>query len=109
MEASESVMTTDLNGKPIKVGTTVRYITTRTVGKVIDIKKEEDKTWAQIDTTSLYYDPHYLEVTTQAKSAEEEEESVKIDYEELEQKIKAMEDALSVKDIMTDSSCEGGG
>ncbi len=41
----------------------VRYITTRTLGKVVDLKVEDGKTWARIDSTQLYYDTHYLTVT----------------------------------------------
>ncbi|AFC99706.1 Uncharacterized protein conserved in archaea [Methanocella conradii HZ254] len=107
MEASQTVTATDLYGKPITLGTTVKYISTRTVGKVIDLKKEEDKTWALLDKTRLYYDTRYLEVAT--SEASEEEEMTKVDMEEVEKKIKEMEDALKVKDVNLDMSCEGGG
>jgi hypothetical protein len=107
MEASGSVTATDLYGKPITLGTTVKYVSTRTTGKVIDLKREEDKTWALIDKTRLYYDTRYLEVTSTETT--EEEETAKVDMEEVEKKIKEMEDALKVKDINLDMSCEGGG
>lgn len=109
MEASETITAMDLYGKPIKVGTTVRYITTRTLGKVIDLKKDNDKTFAQIDSSKLYYDTHYLTVTDDLGAAEEDEDSVKIDLAEVERKIKDMEEALKIKDVYTDNSCEGGG
>ncbi|WP_424359300.1 DUF2098 domain-containing protein [Methanocella sp. MCL-LM] len=109
MEASETITAMDLYGKPIKVGTTVRYITTRTLGKVIDLRKEEDRTFAQIDSSKLYYDTHYLTVTDERGAAEEDEDSVKIDLAEVERKIKDMEEALKIKDVYTDNSCEGGG
>jgi hypothetical protein len=109
MEASESIIAADLYGKPIKIGTVVRYITTRTLGKVIDLKKENDRTFAQIDSSKLYYDTHYLTVTDDLGTAEQDEDSVKIDLAEVEKKIKDMEDALKVKDVYTDNSCEGGG
>ncbi len=60
MEASESITATDLYGKPIEVGTTVKYISTRTMGKVIGLKSEDDRTWALLDKTRLYYDTRYL-------------------------------------------------
>ena len=101
MEASEPIVANDLYGQPIKVGTTVRYVTTRTLGKVVDVKAEEGKTWAQLDSTQLYYDTHYLTVTDEKVVAEEDEESVKIDVADLEKKIKDV--------TVTDSSCEGGG
>ena len=110
MEASESIVANDLYGKPIKVGTTVRYVTTRTLGRVKDLKVENGKTWALVDSTDLYYDTHYLTVTDDRATVEEDEESVKVDVSDLEKKIKDMEEAMKIKDVtVTDSSCEGGG
>lgn len=109
MEASESTAAFDLYGKPIKIGTMVRYVTTRTLGKVKDLKVEGNKTWALLDSTDLYYDTHYLTVTAERSATAEDDDSVKVDVEELEKKIKAMEESLSIKDVQTDQSCEGGG
>jgi len=109
MEASESITANDLYGKPITVGSTVKYVSTRTVGKVIDMKRENDRTWALLDKTRLFYDTRYLEVTAADATEEEDESSARIDMEEVEKKIRSMEDALKVKDINMDTSCEGGG
>lgn len=109
MEASESITATDLYGKPIKPGTTVKYVSTRTIGKVVGLKNEDDRTWALLDKTRLYYDIRYLEVTAAGASEEDGEEIGKADMEEVEKKIRSMEDALKVKDINMDTSCEGGG
>jgi hypothetical protein len=109
MEASESIVANDLYGKPISLGTMVRYVTTRTLGKVVDMKVEDGKTWAQIDSTQLYYDTHYLTVTGELGASEEDEDTVKVDLAEVEKKIKDMEDALKIEDVRTDTSCEGGG
>ncbi len=109
MEASESITATDLYGKSIKIGTMVRYITTRTLGKVIELKIENDKTWALLDSSKLYYDTHYLTVTNEQGTEKQDEDSVKIDMVEIEKKIKAMEEALKIQDVHMDSSCEGGG
>jgi hypothetical protein len=109
MEASEPIVANDLYGQPIKVGTMVRYVTTRTLGKVVDLKVEDGKTWAQMDSTQLYYDTHYLTVTTDHATAEEDADSVKVDLADVEKKIKDMEDALKIEDVKTDTSCEGGG
>ena len=51
MEASESITANDLYGKPITMGSTVKYVSTRTVGKVIGLKREDDRTWALLDKT----------------------------------------------------------
>ncbi len=108
MEASESITATDLYGKPIKLGMTVKYISTRTVGKVIGLKNEDERTWALLDKTHLFYDTRYLEVT-KSDAQEDDEELGKVDMGEVERKIRNMEDALKVKDINMDTSCEGGG
>ena len=109
MEASEPIVANDLYGQPIRPGTMVRYITTRTLGKVVDLKVEDGKTWARIDSTQLYYDTHYLTVTSEIASSEEDEDTVKVDLAEVEKKIRDMEDALKIEDVRTDTSCEGGG
>jgi hypothetical protein len=109
MEASESIAANDLYGKPISLGTMVRYVTTRTLGKVIDLKVEDGKTWAQIDSTQLYYDTHYLTVTDIGAAPEEDEDTVKVDFAEVEKKIKDMEESLKIEDVRMESSCEGGG
>jgi hypothetical protein len=109
MEASEPIVANDLYGKPIKIGTVVRYVTTRTLGKVTDLKVEDGKTWALIDSTQLYYDTHYLTVTDGHAVAEEDEDSVKVDLSDVEKKIKAMEEAMKVDEVKLDQSCEGGG
>ena len=110
MEASEPVAASDLYGHPIRVGSWVRYVTTRTLGKVKDLKKEEGRTWALLDSTGLFYDTHYLTVTEERHATEEDDDSVKVDISEVEKKIKDMEEALKITDVtVTDSSCEGGG
>jgi hypothetical protein len=109
MEASESIVANDLYGKPIRLGTMVRYVTTRTLGKVIDLKAEDGKTWAQIDSTQLFYDTHYLTVTDVTAVAEEDADTVKVDLADVEKKIRDMEDALKIEDVRNDNSCEGGG
>ncbi len=109
MEASESIVANDLYGKPIRLGTMVRYVTTRTLGKVIDLKAEDGKTWAQIDSTQLFYDTHYLTVTDVTAAAEEDADTVKVDLADVEKKIRDMEDALKIEDVRNDNSCEGGG
>ena len=79
------------------------------MGKVIDMKREDDRTWAEIDKTHLYYDTRYLEVTSADIVVEDDSETARVDMEEVEKKIRSMEDALKVKDINMDTSCEGGG
>ena len=36
-------------------GDVVKYSPTSTVGKIVDIKEEDGKTWIKLDTSGLYY------------------------------------------------------
>jgi hypothetical protein len=52
---NKGVVALDINGNPIKAGDVVRYLNTGTVGQVLDVMKDGEGTWAQMDTTGLYY------------------------------------------------------
>ncbi|TGC09865.1 DUF2098 domain-containing protein [Methanolobus halotolerans] len=52
-----------MNGDPVGPGTVVRYINTGTVGKVTEIKTDEEGIWALMDSTGLYYKVETLVVT----------------------------------------------
>ena len=62
-ESETTTKVTDINGSPIEIGLTVGYINTGTVGKVTDIKEDEDGLWVLIDKKELYYKPELLEIT----------------------------------------------
>ncbi|MFP4655102.1 MAG: DUF2098 domain-containing protein [Methanohalobium sp.] len=62
-ENKTTIKVTDINGSPIEIGTNVGYINTGTVGKVTDIKEDEDGLWVLIDKKELYYKPELLEIT----------------------------------------------
>ena len=49
-------------GQEIREGTTLKYLGTRTQGKVEKICKKENNTWIKLDTTGLYYRLDYLMV-----------------------------------------------
>lgn len=78
-ENETTVKATDINGSLIEIGSTVGYINTGTVGKVVDIKEDEDGLWVLIDEKELYYKPELLEITetTTKKSKEKPAEKKK--------------------------------
>lgn len=41
--------------KRMDKGDVAKYIATNTVGKIVDIKEENGKVWAKLDTSKLYY------------------------------------------------------
>jgi len=64
----------DLNGTPIKIGTTVKYINSDTVGIVTDIKQDAEGVWALVDETDLYYKVEALVVSDVKIHRKEEKE-----------------------------------
>lgn len=55
--------TVDIDGKPINIGSNVRYINTDTIGVIEDIMTDEEGTWALLDSTQLYYRIDTLQIT----------------------------------------------
>ncbi len=55
-------MAVDARDKLISVDDHVRYVDTGTVGKVIDIKSEDEIDWVKIDKTNLWYKADLVEL-----------------------------------------------
>ncbi|MDR6222682.1 DUF2098 domain-containing protein [Methanococcoides alaskense] len=53
----------DIDGKPINVGSNVRYINTDTIGVIEEIMTDDEGTWALLDSTQLYYRIDTLQIT----------------------------------------------
>lgn len=58
-------------GTKIAVGSRVRYIGTGTVGVVKAINLADERYWALLDSTNLYYDIDYLEPLSEASEEKE--------------------------------------
>jgi hypothetical protein len=71
VEDSEILEALDMGGSPIVVGSVVRYINTGTVGKVLDIKEDDEGIWIMVDTTGLYYKPETLIIADASDLKEE--------------------------------------
>ena len=97
-------MASDARDKEISIDDYVRYVDTGTIGKVLDIKTEDEIDWV-IDKTDLWYKSKLVEVL------DEKDIKVKftptgreIDIEELKEKAAKMENME-----MDSSVAEGGG
>ena len=55
-------MAFDARDKEISIDDYVRYVDTGTVGKVLDIKMEDETGWVLIDKTDLWYKSKLVEV-----------------------------------------------
>lgn len=60
MTDSEVIEALDVDGNPIVTGSVIRYLNTGTVGRVLELKEDEDGVWVLMDTTDLYYKPETL-------------------------------------------------
>jgi len=52
----------DFRGKKITIGTTLKYLRTRTTGKADEIRFNKGDAWVKLDSTGLYYHSEYLMV-----------------------------------------------
>lgn len=82
---TETLNASDLNGDPIEPGDVVRYINTGTMGKVAELKTDDEGVWALIDATGLYYKVETLVVA---------------DASELKEKVEATKTAADAKEYM---------
>ncbi len=72
-EETENLTASDINGDPVEAGTVVRYINTGTVGRVVDIRSDEEGIWAFLDSTQLYYKVETLVITDESELKEKTE------------------------------------
>lgn len=98
----------DARGKNILKGSHVRYTGTGSAGEVLNLKEDEEGTWAQIDTTKLWYNSEFLELINQR-----EYDRIKGRKKQISEKDK-VEKAVSLKNKLEDVDmsselCDGGG
>ncbi len=94
--------------KNILIGSQVRYTGTGSAGEIIDVKTDEEGTWAKIDTTELWYNSRFLEVIDQ-----NEYQRIKRKERKLTSKEKVKKDVSIKKKLeeidMSSELCDGGG
>lgn len=98
MEVSDSC------GKPISKGSYVVYTGTGTIGEVVDLKTENDGTWAKIGDTDLWYKSNYLQAIDKIEKKELKRKSKDI-KEKLNERKKLVSDDVD----MSSELCDGGG
>lgn len=96
----------DVRNKLIEPDKYVRYTGTGTVGKVVDLKEENNTNWVLIGETGLWYSPDLLEVL--------DEKYVKNKFKDSKNKEIDIEDIKNLRDdfenMELDSNvAEGGG
>ncbi|MBE6503071.1 MAG: DUF2098 domain-containing protein [Methanobrevibacter sp.] len=99
-------MVLDARGKEIALDAHVRYVDTGTIGKVVEVKTENDIEWVRIDKTDLWYRSKLVELLDEKdlKKKSFDDDNDDIDIESLKEK------ALDLENIELDSNvAEGGG
>lgn len=86
MAEEESLEALDINGNPVAAGDAVRYLNTGTTGKVLDVRKDGEGIWAQIDTTGLYYRVDVLVIIDASELKQKKEVEKPMDTEEYAQR-----------------------
>ncbi|WP_407374474.1 DUF2098 domain-containing protein [Methanobrevibacter sp.] len=99
-------MAFDARDNEITLDSHVRYVETGTIGKVIDIKTENEIDWVKIDKTELWYRAKLVELLDEKdlKKKSFDDGDDEIDIEALKEK------ASKLENMQMDSSvAEGGG
>lgn len=89
-----------------KIGDTVRYSRTGTVGKIVTFMEEKDNTFAELDSTGLYYRLDQLTGISEVILHTEKPRDVRKDFKQEQAELQEMKENAWQN---TDQSCEGGG
>ncbi len=98
MEVSDSC------GAPISKGSYVIYTGTGTIGKVVDLKTENESIWAKIEGTDLWYKSNYLQAIDKI-----EEKEIKRKSKDIKEKLKERKKLVGDDIDMSTELCDGGG
>ncbi|MGB9980346.1 DUF2098 domain-containing protein [Methanobacterium sp.] len=99
MEISDSC------GKPIIKGSYVIYNGTGTIGKVVDIKTQDDGIWAKLEDSDLWYKSNYLQAIEKIEKSGLKKET----REDLKEKLKNRKKLVDGDIDMSTELCDGGG
>ncbi|MDE2517814.1 MAG: DUF2098 domain-containing protein [Methanocorpusculum sp.] len=88
------------------IGQTVRYGRTGTVGKIVNLVEENGFTFAELDSTGLYYRTDQLTAISEIARKETRHSDFRKDLEEEQKRFREMNESAWQN---TDQSCEGGG
>ncbi|MCK5216529.1 MAG: DUF2098 domain-containing protein [Euryarchaeota archaeon] len=97
----------DIYGRPLEVGSPVRYGGTGTSGFITEITCDSEGAWAQIDTTNLLYKLETLTFLDDFEAKEAIGERI-FSTDEMEESLAKMEEEAS-KAMLHDENVESGG
>lgn len=79
----------------MRLGEIYKYMPTSTVGKVLDIREHDGKSWALLDFTELWYDSSLL---IPADVSEYKEVKFKYKKADFQTKLKSVEDLIKKRE-----------
>lgn len=85
-------MVVDARDLEITLDSHVRYVDTGTIGKVLDIKTENEKGWVKLDKTELWYLANRVELLDEKDIKKNTwGENVEVDVEDLKEKVQDLD------------------
>jgi len=92
----------DARGKTIEIGSYIRYTGTGTVGKVVDVKIDEDDDlkWVKLEKPNIWYSNDVVEIIN--------EKDVKTKYSHIERE-NEIDDLKDIGNDFTEASLTSGG
>ncbi|MCL2687350.1 MAG: DUF2098 domain-containing protein [Methanobrevibacter sp.] len=99
------MQTTDARGKIIEIGSYIRYVGTGTIGKVDDLRFDQDGDWVKLEDINLWYSTDLVELVDE-NSVNIKDSHIKrdLDVEELKDLASELDEAS-----LTSGGAEGGG
>lgn len=97
----------DACGNSIEKGSYVVYNGTGTIGKVIDVKSEDNALWVKVDSTELWYNSKYIQAID--KIEEKSLEDQKRLKEDIKERVKKRQKLVGEDVDMSTELCDGGG
>lgn len=95
----------DARGKTIEIGFYIRYTGTGTIGKVVDLKTdEEDIGWAKMEEPNLWYSENVIEIVDEDNIKDKDFKDKKFNVDELKERNRDFEESS-----LTSGGAEGGG
>jgi len=95
----------DARGKTIEIGFYIRYTGTGTIGKVVDLKTDENGiSWAKIEETNLWYSEDVIEIVDRENIKNNDLKDKKFNVDKFKEKDHDFEETS-----LTSGGAEGGG
>lgn len=90
----------------LRIGQTVRYSRTGTVGKIVAVSEQDGMVYAELDSTGLLYRADQLVEIAETTRVAAKKRNIKKETAEEQARMQAIQESAW---LSVDNSCEGGG